>query len=165
MGSFAGARSSNPKHGWWNIKDSTFTDKKPLKIKSGKRTKIKIHADSVIDDYSPLGMPASKIFNSETGKITPLNTGSSYVFTLAMKVNSKLNNRNLLVELDVGGSEGTIFAQTVRLARGTNTDTMVNVSSTIYALGSFFMNGGELYITCDGNISLFDMTLFIQKTN
>ena len=42
-------------------------------------------------------------------------------------------------------------------------DTKVDITSSVFALSDFVTNGGEIYVTCDGSISLSDIKLYIQK--
>jgi len=149
--------------GWWNITDTTYTFSSPQSIINGVRTKLIINADSTIDAYSPLNTNINNIWDNINSKITPLSVGDSYVFRLNMTVNPVLNNRNFIVDLDIGGTTGIIFERTIRLARGANVDTKISITNSIFALAAFMANGGDIYITCDSNVDIFDISLFIQK--
>ena len=37
------------------------------------------------------------------------------------------------------------------------------MTNSIFTLGTFIANGGEIYITCDGDVDIFNISLFIQK--
>lgn len=108
--------------GWWNIGDDTFTDIAPQSISADTRTKLIINSDSVIESFGAGGTAASSIWSADS-RFTPLASGDSYIFRLSMVANPSLNNRNLTVDLDIGGTQGIIFERTVRLARGANVDT------------------------------------------
>lgn len=154
---------SNLNLGWWNIQDQTFTSTSPQSINSNTRTKLQINADSIIESFSPELLPVTDIWDDTNYKITPINNGDSYIFRLSMTANPTLNNRNFTVDLDIGGTQGVIFERTTRLARGANIDTKISMTNSIFTLGTFIQNGGEIYVNCDGDVSLFNIALFIQK--
>ena len=149
--------------GWWNIADNIDNSLNPQFITSNTRTKITISPDSVIDGYGANGLPASSIWDGVNNKITPIQLGDSYIFRISFTANPTLNNRNLIIDLDLGGSQGIIFERSTRLARGANVDTKVSMTNSIFALSTFVSNGGEIYITCDGDVEIFNKSIFIQK--
>jgi len=149
--------------GWWNIADNTDNSLNPQLITSNTRTKITISPDSVIDGYGANGLPSSSIWDGVSNKITPIQLGDSYIFRISFTANPTLNNRNLTIDLDLGGSQGIIFERSTRLARGANVDTKVSMTNSIFALSTFVSNGGEIYITCDGDVEIFNKSIFIQK--
>lgn len=149
--------------GWWNITDTTFIESSPQTISSGVRTKLQINSDSVINGFGANNQPSADIWDDVNNKITPLINGDSYIFRLSLTANPTLNNRNFTVDLDIGGTQNIIFERTTRLARGANTNTKVSMTNSIFTLGTFIANGGEIYITCDGDVEIFDISLFIQK--
>lgn len=149
--------------GWWNIQDTTFTSSNPLSILTNTRTKLQINADSVIDSFGSNNSVSADIWDDTNYKITPLQNGDSYIFRLSMTVNPTLNNRNFTVDLDIGGTQGIIFERSRRLTRGANVDIKISMTNSIFTLGTFIANGGEIYITCDGDVDIFNVSLFIQK--
>lgn len=155
--------SKNSKLGWWNITDNTFTNEAPQVILANTRTKLSINCDSTIDNYSPLDTDINSIWDKTNEKITPLNIGDSYIFRLSLTANPTLNNRNFTIDLDIGGNQNIIFERTSRLARGAGNETKISITNSIFVLDTFFQNGGELYVTCDGDVNLSDISLFIQK--
>jgi len=154
---------TNKNTGWWNITDTTFIPTNPQTIPANTRTKLIINSDNVIETYSPNGLPVSDIYDDITNKITPLLNGDSYIFRLSLTANPTLNNRNFTIDLDIGGTQGIVFQRSTRLARGAGNDTQISVTNSIFTLNTFVANGGELYITCDGEVDLTDISLFIQK--
>lgn len=149
--------------GWWTISDTTFTSATPQSIPANTRTLLQINLDSVIEFAGANGALASDIWDAVNNKLTPLASGDSYLFRLSMTANPTLNNRNFTVDLDIGGTQGVIFERSTRLARGANVDTKISMTNSIFTLGTFIANGGEIYITCDGDVEIFDISLFIQK--
>lgn len=149
--------------GWWLIEDNTFTSGSPQSIPSNTRTKLQINSDTVVETYGANGLLASSIWDDVNYRITPLSIGDSYTFRVAFNVDPVQNNRNFTVDLDVSGTTGIILEKSFRLLRGANNDTKVDITSSIFPLSDFVTNGGEIYITCDGLVRLFDIKLYIQK--
>lgn len=75
------------------------------------------------------------------------------------------NNRNLTIELDIGGGQGVIWDKTVRLARGNPNPVPTRVTETmdVYTLGTFLANGGEIFLTCDSDASVYNISFKIEK--
>lgn len=149
--------------GWWEIDDNTFTGVSPQVIPSNTRTKLQINADAVVETYGANGLSASSIWDDTNYRITPPSIGDSYIFRVAFNADPVQNNRNLTVDLDVSGTTGIVFEKSFRLVRGAGNDTKVDITSSVFALSDFVTNGGEIYVTCDGSISLSDIKLYIQK--
>ena len=151
------------KTGWWSIQDTTFTSGSPQNILANIRTPLIINPDNVIETFGAEERPASDIYDGVNNLITPLELGDSYLLRLDLTANPTLNNRNFIIDLDIGGTQGIIFERLIRLARGAGNDTTISVTNSIFSLNTFIANGGTLNITCDGDVSLFNISLFIQK--
>lgn len=151
------------KRGWWNIQDTTHISSSPQTILANTRTKLEINLDDIVESFSPTGKTASSIWDGINYKLTPFESGDSFIVRLSLTANPTLNNRNFTVDLDIGGSIGIIFERTVRLGRGANFDTKISMTNSIFCLGTFVANGGEIYVTCDGDVDLFNKSLFIQQ--
>lgn len=149
--------------GWWNIDDNTFTDVSPQVVLANTRTLLELNSDSAIESFSPGGAPASSIWDDVTYSVTPDTVGASYIVRLNLTANPTLNNRNFTIDLDIGGTQGIILERTTRLARGANNNTKVSLTNSIFALNTFVTNGGRFFITCDGDVELFNISLLIQK--
>lgn len=163
MGTSISTSGDNSSLGWWNIQDNTFTDVSPQFIPANTRTKLQVNLDSSIDSFSPEGVSSSDIWDDTNYKFLPISLGDSYIFRITMTVNPNLNNRNFTVDMDIGGTQNIILEKTNRLARGANVDTKISLTNSLFALGTFLANGAEIYITCDGDVELHNISLFIQK--
>ncbi len=147
--------------GWVQFQDGTYTDVSPLAIASGTRTLLPNDAANVLDLVNVNG--GASWWNSGTSTFEPDNSGDTYDFRLQFTVDSAVNNRNLQIELDIGGSQGVIWDKTIRLARGAGVNTRVTETMQIYTLVTFVANGGQIFITCDGDIDLFDIVFVIER--
>jgi len=153
--------NSNSDLGWRQFNDTEFTEESPRTIPANTRTKITIDALSGVSTNAPdvsVGW-----WNSGTQKFMPDSSGDFYVSRLSFIADPTLNNRNLTLELDIGGSFGTIWSKTVRLARGAGVDTQIAENINVYTLGTFVANGGEFYVTCDGEFNLYTTILILNK--
>lgn len=153
--------SSEESLGWIQISDSQFTESSPMNVLQNNRTLLINNGNSILDLVGMSG--STTIWNTTTNKIQPNNIGDSFDIRVQFKVNPNLNNRNLTLDLDIGGTQGVIWSKTIRLARGANVDTQVTEQLDIYALGTFVTNGGTLNVTCDGDISVYDIVFKIER--
>lgn len=147
--------------GWVQLSDSQYDTVTRFPITSGVRTKLPNNANGVLDVTSMFG--ATTIYDPATEKLTPDNFGDTYDWRVSFFADPTLNNRNFTLELDIGGSQGVIWSKTIRLARGAGVDTKITETLDIYTLNTFIANGGELYVTCDGDVSLYDIIYKIER--
>lgn len=145
--------------GWITFNDSLNTEASPQVLAQNVRTLLTNNGASSITTHAPT--VATNWLNAN--KFTPDSSGDVYVFRLDLEANPTLNNRNLLIELDIGGTQGVIWSKTERLARGAGNNTKVSLTIPVFTLGTFVANGGELYVTCDGPCDVFSAAYFITK--
>lgn len=146
--------------GWIQFSDPSASVRN---IAANTRTKITFDASpSVLNTNGP--SDAATWWNQTNGVFQPNNSGDAYILRPSFICDPTLNNRNLTLELDIGGTQGVIWSRTIRLARGAGVDTKVTETMPIYTLGTFVANGGEFYITCDGDMTYTDLVMMFQRT-
>jgi len=146
--------------GWIEFGDDEYTETAPLSIpQSNGRALLPNNGSNVINITQTEGLDTIL----DSNKLQPDNEGDSYDWTIQFIVDPTLNNRNLTLELDIGGSSGVIWSKTIRLARGAGVDTKVSETIDLYTLDEFIQNGGEIYVTCDGNIDVYDIIYKIER--
>lgn len=145
--------------GWVQFSDTEYTQASPLSVLSDSRTLLPNNAGNVLNIVNPFG-GNDWISNN---KFNPDNFGDSYDWRVGFTIDPTLNNRNLTLELDIGGSQGVIWSKTIRLARGAGVDTRVTEQIDVYTLQTFIDNGGELYVTVDGESNIYDISYKIER--
>lgn len=149
--------------GWWNITDQTYTDSNPLVLEQGVREKLVINSDNVTNGFGANNLNADSIWDPITSSFKPIALGDSYIFRLTGTGSPLVNNSNLKIELDIGGSQGVIWEETISLSRGADIGVKFVTTNSIFSLSTFIANGGDFYVTCDGIAEIYDLSLFIQK--
>ena len=113
----------------------------------------------------PINQNGFDIFNwlDTNGKITPNEEiGDEKILRTSFNVIPTLNNRNLIIDLNIGGTIGVIYEETIILAKGANNVTKVSVSIPYYVLDTFQANGGEIRVRCDGDISIYGIRHYFK---
>lgn len=146
--------------GWIQFSDTQYpTEAMALTVLQNVRTLLPNDALSVLNTNGPLVAPSWFSGN----KFRPDSSGDYYELRLTFEANPTLNNRNLTVDLDIGGVQGIIWSKTERLARGAGVNTKVSLVIPVYTLGTFVANGGEIFLTCGGEVDVFEIVLVIAK--
>lgn len=145
--------------GWIQVSDDEHTQSTPLTISSNVRTLLPNNAANVLNVTNPIG--GSTWWAND--KFNPDNSGDTYDLRVGFIADPTLNNRNLTLELDIGGTQGVIWSKTLRLARGAGVDTRIIETIDIFTLGTFIANGGEIFITCDGDVDIYDIVIKIER--
>lgn len=155
-------RNPNKGLGWVVYGDSQYTSPSPFVVQANVRTPLPNDGSNTID---LVGMEGSTtIYNPTTGRFEPQNSGDTYDVRVTLVADPTLNNRNFTLDLDIGGTQGVIWERTLRLARGANIDTKITEGMDIFTLNTFIQNGGQLNVTCDGEVSVHNITYFIERS-
>lgn len=147
--------------GWVMIKDTLYTPQSFLEIRANTPLILPNNAGSVLDIVGMDG--GSTIWDSAANKLSPDKSGDTYDWRVQFTINPSVNNRNLTLSLDIGGTEGVIWDKTLRLARGAGVNTRVTETLDIFTLGTFIQNGGQLKLLCDGDGQIFDIVFKIER--
>lgn len=141
--------------------DTEYTAASPLNIAANTSTDLPNNKGSVLVLQQATGV---ENWINNTGLITPPNgNGDGYILRGSFIADPSVNNRNLTISLDIGFAN-PIIAETKRLARGSNVDTQILFVFPMYTLGTFLTNGGRIKIECDGDLQVFDIVFFMQRT-
>ena len=142
--------------------DTQYTSVSPLTVLSDIDTQLPNNKGNILNISAPT---AATTWCESDGKLNNDNgNGDSFLTRITFKVLPQLNNRNLSINLNIGGSQGIIWEVTERLSRGANTESKISLVIPYYILNTFYSNGGSLIINCDGNIDVYDIVYLIQKT-
>lgn len=139
--------------GWNFVLDGTYTSVSRRTILAGIRTKVTI--DGVLEN---IGHPTADVFwNTVTNKVVPSALNDFGLLRVAVQGNSPVAaTNNFLLELDVGGTAGVIFAETKSLVKGAGVDQAFNFTIPLFAGSDFIANGGELYITPEADAEFWE---------
>lgn len=142
---------------------STGTEASPTVITQGDTQSLNF--DTVVyEDYLPEG--AATFFAG--GRFTPQSVGDTYTLGIRFFAESSNNNGAFSVALDIsaaGDGSNTVGQKPVRMIRGSNTPEFYTIDIDVFTRDTFIANGGLISVTAvDGNISIYDATLFVVKT-
>ena len=147
--------------GWVEIVDTTYTSGSPKTYAADTRTLFEIHADTTNSDYSPTG--DASWWDGVNYIFQPTVLGAYYEIRLNMIIDNFTADRDIKIELDIGGSVGVVYAKNIRLSKVTAAQEE-SVVIPVYTLSTFIANGGKFYITPSGtSVDIHDVTLVIFK--
>lgn len=148
-------------HGFYS--SSTGTQAVPITITQG--AKQTLNFDTVIyEDYLPSG--AATLFSG--GRFTPQSVGDTYKIGVRFYAGASIGSGGLSVSIDIsatGDGSNVVGQKAVRMLRGSNSPDYYTIDLNVFTRDVFLANGGLISIEAvDGNISIYDATLFIVKT-
>ena len=149
--------------GWANYSDSQYTAVSPLPISSGTRTLITNNTGGTSTNETYLNEAAS-LWNNDA--LQPVAIGDTYDVRISFYCTPATNDQDITLDLDIGtgGSPIKIYEETRRMLKGAGQVNSFVFAIPIFALDTFFINGGRFYITPSSNITLYGTTIFITKT-
>ncbi len=142
---------------------STGTQASPITITQG--SKQSLNFDTVIyEDYLPDG--ATTFFTG--GRFTPQSVGDTYKIGVRFYAEASIGNGGFSASIDIsasGDGSNIVGQKPVRMLRGSNSPDYYTIDLNVFTRDVFLANGGLISIEAvDGNISIYDATLFIVKT-
>lgn len=108
---------------------------------------------------------AGSLWNTTTNKIEPIAAFDTYNVRIGFKVEDYAGTTpDIKVEVDIGGTLGTIVGQTVPLLKG-GAEQELLIAFPVFAGSTFLANGGEIYVTFTGTGSckIFGSTIVIVR--
>lgn len=140
--------------------DSVYTEENPLLLSTNVPIDLPNNKGNVLilQDIEGVGD-----WIDNTGLITPPNgNGDGYTLRGTFVVNADLNNKNLLITIDIGA--GTpILAETKILARANSDDTRILFVAPFYTLGTFLANGGRIKVECNADVSIYNINFYLYR--
>ena len=148
--------------GWENVADTTYTDTVPFDATKNVRTLIPLNSDSVVNSQIPDGV--TTFWNDTTNTFEPDRIGDFYFLRFNFQASASKNFSTALVELDIGGSQGTIWSDNVSFNKGANVFVSQSFGIPVFTLGTFVTNGGQFFITGSNNLEIYEQSLVIFRT-
>ena len=140
--------------------DETYTNASPLLIDTTPQT-LKIDAASSILSYA--GPGAANWWDETTNRFRPDVIGSSFDFRVNFLARPLVANRDIRLELDIGGALGVIWGADRTLSRQAGVAVNKAFDSIIYCLDTFVANGGRFLISATGPVEIFDLSLVFRR--
>ena len=156
------AQTSSSSTGWAFYKDGQYTVGAPFQAAVSTTLTLPNNAATIIDSQLPAGVTSFY----DGAKITPENSGDYYTFTVRFKAKSTSNAGSFDFGIDIGGTFGQIFKETLVFAKGANTEQAFTVVAPGYTLGTFIANGGVIKVRSGaGTVSFYDIELQVNRTH
>lgn len=143
-----------PPH-WVSISDGQYTTGSPLAITAGTRTKLTNNAASTIET----AQTADEVWDTATNKILVEYLQNTWLLRVDYKLRpTAQGSGRIILELDIGTPLNTILVDPEPLYKGSGVEQQGYFLLPFYQLSTFQTNGGELYVTPDVGIELYDVT-------
>lgn len=143
-------------HGWTFDFDGEYTSLAKRTILAGQRTKLTNNAALERTGHPQVGA----FWDNGTNKITPSAINDFGTVRLAFQAQSKVAAVNRFeLELDTSGSFPIIFKETGVFAKGAGVPQNFNFVVPLFAGPDFLANGGEIYITPEDDIELWEFAI------
>ena len=147
---------------WANYADDQYDTGSRLSLTGGVRVKLPNNAANTINTYMPSGV---EFYDGISQKITPAAVGETYELRINFKGESSTNNNYAAIELDIGGTQGTIIERTITFPRGSNVEHSFSTTTSIFCLETFITNGGEIFITPNNQIQVWDISFMLVRNS
>ena len=150
--------------GWERIVGNDYTFGSPLVILQGDTATLSINGNSsLIRTHLPAGVDS--LWNRATNKIMPVKTGDSYELRIDFKAETSVPSGGYAqVMLDIGGSVGNVLNHLIIFPKGANTPHTFSITSSIYTLDTFLLNGGQIKVYSEsGDTDIYDVAILITK--
>lgn len=150
--------------GWAQYSDSLHTSGSPLVVEQGEEVILTNNAANSITGFLPLDVDSLYSNN----KITPANSGDTYILRIDFTAYTNNNNGLAEIKLDIGGTQGVILKRILQFPRGAGISNAREFSTTnlIFTLDTFIANGGEIKVeSVRGDTSIFDVSYVITRVH
>jgi hypothetical protein len=155
-----------PWTGWAQYADNEYTSSAKRGFLSTTRTKVTIDGIAAGTDTAGLPSGVTALWDTTNDFVIAENANDAYMIRLCFSVESSgggTADRYMEIELDVGGSSGTIVKNSHLLIRGT--EQRMHSNFITFANSDFVANGGTFYITCSAAMDIWDMQVLVVRTH
>lgn len=154
-------------HGWEIHADSETTNATQTFTTTPSKLLIDSDGGSTVLTEKPLELSEeNNMWDADSNKITPINSGDSYIARLDLEIDSETGSPNeIIIVLDIGGSASpTSVIYTNYASTGKSTPYSVSVSIPFFSGETFVSNGGQVFISTDsGEVEIASRGLFITR--
>lgn len=145
--------------------DTEYTLENPFVIPNGQR--LKIPNNAVVKNDTNLPFDMVKLFDETTQKLVSINENDEFSIRIRFDTFTTSNTGYAEIDLDIGGSLGSIMNIPVFFPRGAGQNNVRKFSemSKYFTGSTFISNGGELFIeSVRGNTNIFNISFYISRT-
>lgn len=139
--------------------DTEHTINSPQEIPSNTPTLMLNNAGKVLnrleDKYSNHSL-------WEDNGINSYSNGDSYDLRLSFSIECDVINTDLRIYIDIGGNVGEIQSYRTTLVNSVTNPTIETQEFMVYALDTFLVNGGKIYIEADSDVRIWNTSIFIR---
>jgi hypothetical protein len=163
----AGSGAWEKIQGFSHYKDDRITVGTPVQtIATTVRTQLLCNGGALSLENQPSDATVS-MWNTTTNKHVPISENDVYDIRIGFSAeNYSGTDPYIRCELDVGGSLGVIWAQTIPLLKGGN-EQACSFSFPVYTGSTYITNGGTVYLTYVGTAPcvIFDNQILVHRTS
>lgn len=150
--------------GWAQYADSDkVSEATALDLTANTRTKLTI--DGLGTNTNTAGLPTGVVsfWDSTDNKITPAGLNDAYDIRLSFTAKCASAGEYLEVELDIGGSLGTITHTTIPFLKTVDQNFQVNIP--VFSGTTFLAQGGTVWVTASDAAKLWNPQILIIRTH
>jgi len=153
--------------GWVTMTDETQTSGSPFSLPSNTDTVLTFTADSTIDTYAPEGYDVDDFFDDTANRITSPLLGASYIFRITFLCTPSANSRQLLTKLSIGTGvlSQIVIDQRSSELRISGSPSAISISTLIYSLDTFLLNGLEIILNANTNCDVYNINFVLSRIN
>lgn len=145
--------------GWASYVDTMYTSVSPFSVSAGVTVALPNNAGTIIDNQKPDDITSFY----QSGKITGRNgdnlNAMFYFWAIPSATNAELD-----IWVDIGGSIGAIYVQTIYF-RGTSPKGVLYSLPSAYTGATWETNGGTIYIKPSVNMQFYGMTYNFDRSH
>lgn len=145
--------------GWASYVDTMYTSGSPFSVSAGVTVPLPNNAGTIIDSQKP----SDVVSFYQSGKITGRNGDNLDAMIYFTSVPSA-TNAELDIWVDIGGSIGAIYVQTIYF-RGTSPKGVLYSLPSAYTGTTWEANGGTIYIKPSVNMQFYGMTYNFDRSH
>lgn len=145
--------------GWASYVDTMYTIGSPFSVSAGVTADLPNNSGTIIDSQKP----ADVVSFYQSGKITG-RTGDNLDAMIYFVAVPSATNAELDIWIDIGGSIGAIYLQTIYF-RGTSPKGVLYSLPSAYTLNTWEANGGTIKIKPSVNMNFYGMTYNFDRSH
>ena len=156
-------------HGWANYADGTYTSGSPLALTASTRVKLENDGTGGTTYTAQLPAGSSGLWDTTNDLVTPDDLDDSYDLRVVFNINPDSINGVLFIQLDIGsdplGASSIVIADYEQVLAKGAVEQGIIVTFPIFCRSTFLANGGTITLECDKDADVYDISVFLVKTN
>jgi hypothetical protein len=150
--------------GWAQYDEGTaISEATGVGLTATTRTKLSIDGLGSLSNDDGLPSGIASFWDAVNDKVAPAGLNDAYDIRLSFVAQCATANAYIDIELDVGGSLGTIAQQTSPFLK--TVDQYFQVNIPVFAGATFLANGGTFYVTASDATTLWSPRVLVIRTH